>query len=85
MKATIKDRIVAHRSAPDVYDPPTFEQMADFIEKLETKLAQAEAMLEREIRRIKKIQSDLPKPHTVSLFSVQCEYELMLAELKGEK
>jgi hypothetical protein len=29
------DRIRAHRSAPDVYDPPTFEDMADRIMKLE--------------------------------------------------
>jgi hypothetical protein len=29
------DRIKAHRSAPDVYDPPTFDQMADRIEELE--------------------------------------------------
>jgi hypothetical protein len=29
------DRIKAHRSAPDVYDPPTFDQMADRIEQLE--------------------------------------------------
>lgn len=28
-------RIRAHRSAPDVYDPPTFEEMAERIEKLE--------------------------------------------------
>jgi len=28
------DRIRAHRSAPDVYDPPTFEDMADRIMKL---------------------------------------------------
>jgi predicted RNase H-like nuclease (RuvC/YqgF family) len=40
---TVKDRIVAHRSAPDVYDPPTFEQMANRIEELEAKLEAAEA------------------------------------------
>jgi hypothetical protein len=39
----IKDRIIAHRSAPDVYDAPTFEQMADRIEELEAKLAKAMA------------------------------------------
>ena len=42
MKATIKDRIVAHRSAPDVYDPPSFEQMADRIEELEERLKAAQ-------------------------------------------
>ena len=41
MKVTIKDRIVAHRSAPDVYDPPSFEQMAARIEELEAKLVKA--------------------------------------------
>lgn len=35
MNVTIKDRIAAHRSAPDVYDPPSFEQMANRIEELE--------------------------------------------------
>jgi hypothetical protein len=34
----INDRIKAHRSAPDVYDPPTFDQMADRIAELEAKL-----------------------------------------------
>ena len=29
-------RIRAHRSAPDVYDPPTFEDMARRIEALQT-------------------------------------------------
>jgi hypothetical protein len=32
------DRIKAHRSAPDVYDPPTFDQMAERIFELEDKL-----------------------------------------------
>lgn len=30
----IYHRIRAHKADPDVYDPPTFEQMADRIEKL---------------------------------------------------
>jgi hypothetical protein len=38
MEEMISDRIKAHRSAPDVYDAPTFDQMADRIEKLEAKL-----------------------------------------------
>jgi len=33
------DRIKAHRAAPDVYDPPTFGDMAARIEALEAKLA----------------------------------------------
>jgi hypothetical protein len=32
------DRIKAHRSAPDVYDPPTFDQMADYIQELTLQL-----------------------------------------------
>lgn len=58
--------------------------LADRIEQLAEKLAKAEQMLEREIRRVRKIQLDLPPPHTVTLSSVQSEYELMLKELKGE-
>ena len=42
MSVTIKDRIVAHRSAPDVYDPPTFEAMADRIEELEAELEETQ-------------------------------------------
>ena len=34
MTDALMDRIKAHRSAPDVYDPPTFDQMADRIEEL---------------------------------------------------
>ena len=47
---TVKDRIVAHRSAPDVYDPPTFDQMADHIAELEAKLAKATDTLSRIVR-----------------------------------
>ena len=36
MTDKLLDRIKAHRSAPDVYDPPSFEAMAERIEKLET-------------------------------------------------
>jgi hypothetical protein len=39
MNDALLDRIKAHRSAPDVYDPPTFDQMADRILELEDKLA----------------------------------------------
>ena len=45
MTDALRDRIKAHRSAPDVYDPPTFEQMADRIEELEAKLVKAEWLL----------------------------------------
>ena len=52
--------------------------------RLKAKLAKAEEMLEREIRRVQKIQRDLPPPHNVGLVYVEAEYKLMLAELKGE-
>jgi len=41
MTDALMDRIKAHRSAPDVYDPPTFDQMADRIEQTEAKLTKA--------------------------------------------
>ena len=44
------DRIKAHRSAPDVYDPPTFDQMADRIEELEAQLMVAGKALNRLLR-----------------------------------
>ena len=34
MTDALMDRIKAHRDAPDTYDPPTFEQMADRIDLL---------------------------------------------------
>ncbi len=46
MTDALMDRIKAHRSAPDVYDPPTFDQMADRIEQIEAKLAKAVERLE---------------------------------------
>ena len=55
------------------------------IKELEAKLAKAEQMLEREIRRVQKLQRDFPPPHTVGLISVEEEYKLMLAELKGKE
>lgn len=60
-------------------------QMQERIQELEAKLASAEAMLEREIRRVQKIQRDLPPPHKVDLVYVEAEYRLMLAELKRDK
>ena len=54
------------------------------IEELEAKLAKAEKMLEREIRRVQKIRLDLPPPHKVGLIFVEEEYKLILAELKGQ-
>lgn len=45
MTDALMDRIKAHRSAPDVYDPPTFDQMAERIEQTEASLANAVVML----------------------------------------
>ena len=71
--------------------PPSGSAMVDAwreaeakILKLEAQLAKAVEMLEREIRRVQKIQRDLPPPHKVGLIYVEAEYELMLAELKGQ-
>ena len=41
MTDALMDRIKAHRMAPDVYDPPTFDQMADRIEETQAKLTNA--------------------------------------------
>lgn len=35
MTDALMDRIKAHRSAPTVYDPPTFDQMVDRIKQFE--------------------------------------------------
>jgi hypothetical protein len=40
MTDALIDRIKAHRSAPTVDDPPTFDQMADRIEELERDIKQ---------------------------------------------
>ena len=44
--AQIKDRIAAHRSDPDTYDPPTFEEMARYIDKLEREAKIQDVLLE---------------------------------------
>ena len=36
--ASVRDRIIAHRSDPDVYDGPSYEQMANRILQLERSL-----------------------------------------------
>ena len=61
------------------------EQAEARIVELEAKLAKAGQMLEREIRRVQKVQRHFPPPHTVGLFFVEEEYKLMLAELKGKE
>ena len=61
-----------------------YGDLADRIEELEAKLAKAVEIMEREIRRVQKIQRDLPPPHNVGLIYVEEEYKLILSELKGE-
>lgn len=65
------------------------EQAADRIEALEAKLAKAFVIMEREIKRVQQLRQDFQanskKPLRVSLFDVQCEYEDILAEMKGDK
>jgi hypothetical protein len=63
------DRIKAHRSAPTVYDPPTFDQMADRIEQLEAKLIIAVAY----------IRSHIPD----SIYEQRQQARAALAELEG--
>ena len=53
MSDILLDRIKAHRSAPDVYDAPTFNAMADRIEELEAELAKKDGCLEETYRRWK--------------------------------
>ena len=45
MDDLVRDRIRAHRSAPDVYDPPTFEEMAQRIEALDDLLRCVKAVI----------------------------------------
>jgi hypothetical protein len=52
MSDPLLDRIKAHRSAPDVYDPPTFDQMADRIMHLED-------ALNPDIAQSQKVQSSM--------------------------
>ncbi len=54
MSDPLLDRIKAHRSAPDVYDPPTFDQMADRIRHLEDALKESVTSLKSQ-----KVQSSI--------------------------
>ena len=76
-------RIILKKMDAEVPLVDRIEAQAAEIERLQAKLAKAEAILEREIIRVKKIQSDLPPPHKVPLYAVQGEYELMLEEMRG--
>ena len=66
-------------------EPTEIAETTEYVraDLVEAKLAKAVEMLEREIRRVQKIQRDLPPPHKVGLIYVEAEYELMLAELRS--
>ena len=78
------DLVKRLRDMPNYYNSGGRFVAADRIEELDAKLAKAEKILEREIRRVQKIQLDLPPPHKVGLIFVEEEYKLILAELKGQ-
>ena len=42
--ASVRDRIIANRSRPDVYDGPSYEQMANRILQLERSLTDIRAI-----------------------------------------
>ena len=75
MNDILLDRIKAHRSAPDVYDAPTFNDMADRIEELEGRLAKAEVI-------VRIIASDKWEERLGEAVDLSCEY---LAELMGDE
>jgi hypothetical protein len=50
MSDPLLDRIKAHRSAPDVYDPPTFDQMADRIRHLEDALKSVTSLMSQKVQ-----------------------------------
>ena len=74
MKATIKDRIVAHRSSPDVYDPPSFEQMADRIEELEELLKAAQDDAKEAEAYAEELEAKLAKAVEALRFYAQGEW-----------
>lgn len=75
MSDILLDRIKAHRSAPDVYDAPTFDDMADRIEELEGRLAKAEVI-------VRIIASDKWDERLGEAVDLSCEY---FAELMGDE
>jgi hypothetical protein len=72
MTDALLDRIKAHRSAPDVYDPPTFDQMADRILELEDKLAIAGEAI---------VNDTLIRRNRMSLASKCQQYDVLVKEL----
>jgi len=76
MTDALMDRIKAHRSAPDTYDPPTFNQMADRIEQTEAKLTKA---VEIGNEMAASIKGNYYIPNVVA------EWNAVLAELEGKE
>jgi len=46
MKDKIIDRLKAHVTSPDIYEPPTFKQLLTLFEELENDLGKIIALLE---------------------------------------
>jgi hypothetical protein len=61
MTDLLMDRIRAHRSAPDVYDPPTFEQMADRIKELDQACAKWAEVSQSNYQRARAAEAKLKK------------------------
>lgn len=59
MSNALKDRIVAHRSAPDVYDPPSFEDMADRIEELQSAFDNLHREYDKRGARIAELEAEI--------------------------
>jgi|GEM_PF-4425307 len=80
MSDILLDRIKAHRSAPDVYDAPTFNAMADRIEELEAENARL-----RDAVYIDDLTVTLQgKDRAAAITGMERALDLILAKLKGE-
>jgi hypothetical protein len=83
------DRIKAHRSAPDVYDPPTFDEMADHIKELEHEKKEAWlneldalAKLAKAVEIGNKMAASIKGNYYIP--NVVAEWVAVLAELEGK-
>ena len=87
MSDILLDRIKAHRSAPDVYDAPTFDDMADRIEELEAKLSKSEALLAKAVEAERVYCANVVKHFYDNGFFTKPDdiiNRTTLAELKGQ-
>jgi len=84
MTDALMDRIKAHRSAPDVYDPPTFDQMTDYIQELTLQLlatsGQAADALDKLTKAVAFIRRHIPD----SVYEQRQRANAFLAELEGK-